>query len=62
MKGKLSILTAEIFNLILLYGSCRIRIFLIGVEYQNCSRTWDVYLLFTILMGQICKYQAKPVI
>ena len=26
---------------------------LIGVEYQNCCRTLDVYLHFTIWMGQI---------
>ena len=26
---------------------------LIGVEYQNCCQTLDVYLLFAIWMGQI---------
>ena len=34
-------------------GSSHIRGALIGVEYQNCRRTWDVYLLFAIWMGQI---------
>ena len=26
---------------------------LIGIEYQNCCRSLDVYLLFAIWMGQI---------
>ena len=34
-------------------GSCHIRNFVIGMEYQNCRRTLDVYLLFAILLGQI---------
>ena len=34
-------------------GSSHIRSVLIGVEYQNCHRTLDVYLLFPIWMGQI---------
>ena len=34
-------------------GLCHIRNVLIGVEYPNCHRTLDVYLLFAISMGQI---------
>ena len=34
-------------------GSCHIRNVLIGVEYRNCRRTLDVYLLFAIWMGPI---------
>ena len=34
-------------------ASSHIRSVLIGVEYQNCHRTLDVYLLFAILLGQI---------
>ena len=34
-------------------GSSHIRSALIGVEYRNCRRTLDVYLLFATWMGQI---------
>ena len=34
-------------------GSSHIRSVLIGVKYQNCSRTLDVYLRFAIWIGQI---------
>ena len=34
------------------FDKCHIRSVLIGVEYQNCHRTLDVYLLFAILLGQ----------
>ena len=34
-------------------GSSHIRSVLINVEYQNCCRIWDVYLLFAILLWQI---------
>ena len=34
-------------------GSSHIQSVLIGVEYRNCCRTLDVYLLFVIWMGQI---------
>ena len=34
-------------------GSSHIQSVLIGVKYQNCCRTLDVYLLFAILLGQI---------
>ena len=34
-------------------GSSHIRSILIGVEYQNCRRTLDVYLLFAMWMRQI---------
>ena len=34
-------------------GSSHIRSVLISVEYRNCRRTLDVYLLFAILLGQI---------
>ena len=34
-------------------GSSHIQSVLIGVEYRNCRRTYDVYLLFAILLGQI---------
>ena len=37
----------------LMSGSSHIRSVLIGVEYRNCRRTLDVYLLFAILLGQI---------
>ena len=37
----------------LLCSSCHIRSVLIGVKYQNWRQTWDVYLLFAILLGQI---------
>ena len=33
-------------------GSSHIQSVLIGVEYQNCRATLDVYLLFAILLGQ----------
>ena len=33
--------------------SCHIRNFVIGMDYQNCRRTLDVYLLFAIWLGQI---------
>ena len=36
----------------LMCGSCQIRNALISVEYRNCCRTLDVYLLFAIWMGQ----------
>jgi hypothetical protein len=35
----------------LMCGSCHIRNVLIGIEYQICHRTLDVYLLFAIWMG-----------
>ena len=34
-------------------GSSHIQSVLIGVEYQNCCRTLDLYLLIAIWMGQI---------
>ena len=34
-------------------GSSHIRGVLIDVEYRNCPKTLDVYLLFAICMGQI---------
>ena len=34
-------------------GSSYIRSALIVVEYRNCRRTLNVYLLFAILLGQI---------
>ena len=34
-------------------GSSHIGSVLIGVEYQNCRQTLNVYLLFAILLGQI---------
>ena len=34
-------------------GSCHIRNVRIGVKYQNCRQILDVYLLFSIWMGQI---------
>ena len=36
-----------------MFGSSHIQSVLIGVKYQNCCRTLDVYLLFAIWMGQI---------
>ena len=36
-----------------MFDSSHIRNVLIGVEYQNCCQTLDVYLLFAIWMGQI---------
>ena len=36
-----------------MFGSSQVESVLIGVEYQNCCRTLDVYLLFAIWMGQI---------
>ena len=32
-----------------MYGSCLIPNVLIGVEYRNCSRTLNVYLLFDMM-------------
>ena len=40
-------------NISLMSGSSHIRSVLIGVEYRNCRRTLDVYLLFATWMGQI---------
>ena len=37
----------------LMSGSSHIRSVLVGVEYRNCRRTFVVYLLFAIWMGQI---------
>ena len=37
----------------LMCGSCHIRNVLIGIEYQNCCQTLDVYLLFADWMGPI---------
>ena len=34
-------------------GSSHIQSVLIGVEYRNCRRTLDIYLLFAFWMGQI---------
>ena len=34
-------------------GSSHIQSVVIGVEYQNCHQTLDVYSLFAILLGQI---------
>ena len=34
-------------------GSSHIQSVLIGVQYQNCRPTFDVYLLFANLLGQI---------
>ena len=38
---------------LLMCGSCHIRSVLIGIDYYYFCRIWDVYLLFTILLGQI---------
>ena len=38
---------------VLMSSSSHIRSVLIGVEYRNCRRTLDVYLLFAIWIGQI---------
>ena len=38
---------------IIMSGSSHIQSVLIGVEYRNCRRTLNVYLLFAILLGQI---------
>ena len=38
---------------IFMCGSSHIQSVLIGVEYQNCCRNLDVYLLVAISMGQI---------
>ena len=40
-------------TLLSMCGSCHIKNSLIGVEYQNCCQTLDVYLLFAICMGRI---------
>ena len=34
-------------------SSSHIQSVLIGIEYRNCCRTLDVYLLFAIWMGKI---------
>ena len=34
-------------------GSSHIQSVLIGIEYQNCCRSLDVYLLVVILIGKI---------
>ena len=39
-------------SITLVYGSCHVRSVLIGTEYRNWRQTLDVYLLFTILLGQ----------
>ena len=39
--------------------SSHIQSVLIGVEYQNCCRTLDVYLLFAILIGVIQKLRGQ---
>ena len=39
--------------LYLMSSSSHTRSVVIGIEYQNCCRTLDVYLLFAIWMGQI---------
>ena len=44
-------LISESFSL--LRGSSHIRSVLIGIEYRNCRRTLDVYLLIAIWIGQI---------
>ena len=36
-----------------LCGSCHVQNVLIDVEYRNCRRTLDVYLLFAVWMGPI---------
>ena len=47
-------LKCEINNdICLMSGSSHIRSVLIGIEYQNCHQTLDVYSLFAILLGQI---------
>ena len=42
-------------------ASSHIRSVLIGVEYQNCHRTLDVYLLFAILLVQIVQIRSELV-
>ena len=37
----------------LMSGSSHIQIVLIGIKYQNCRQTLDVYSFFAILLGQI---------
>ena len=39
-------------------ASSHIQSVLIGIEYRNCGRTLDVYLLVAISIGQI---QSKPI-
>ena len=46
-------LTNKISNSIKMSGSSHIQSVPIGVEYRNCCRTLEVYLLFAILLGQI---------
>ena len=41
----------------LLLGSSHIRSVLIGVEYRNCHRTLDIYLLFAILLKSKLNYR-----
>ena len=36
-----------------MHGSSHIQSVLVGVKYQNCRRTLDVYLRFAIWIGQI---------
>ena len=40
-------------TLLSMCGSCHIQNILIGVEYQNCCQTLDVYLLVAISIGKI---------
>ena len=53
--GSAEILESNSNLFILMCGSCHIWSFLIGVEYWNWRQTLDVYLLFAILLGQICQ-------
>ena len=43
----------ECFLTSLMRGSSHIQSVLIGVEYQNCPRTLDVYLLFAICLCKV---------
>jgi hypothetical protein len=49
---KLSVFSNELIT-ILTCGTSHIRSVLIGVKYQNCCQTLDVYLLVAILIGLI---------
>ena len=45
-----------------LSSSSHIQSVLIGVKYQNCRQTLEVYLLFAILLGQIKLQICKSVL
>ena len=53
MFFELENVVCQIHCMNLMCGSCHIQNVLIGIKYQNCSQTLDVYLLLAICMGQI---------